>query len=541
MNSIVVIQARTTSTRLPAKVLLPVAGYPLVVLAAKRAANTGRHVIVAISDEDTDDYLAEVLTASEISFFRGSLRNVLSRFLAALESFEDETVVVRLTGDNVFPDGYLVDEVEKDFLQKDLQYLICNGADSGLPYGLSLEITRLKHLRNAFLESAADFDVEHVTPAIRRKFGPHYFKKYLSHKMGNYRATVDCLSDYLRIADIFNSVKNPIEENSIDLIEKLRKKTKEPISDHPVKKIVFGAVQLGMQYGVANLTGKPDFNMSKKMLETAIDNGVSVIDTASAYGDSEWIIGKSLGHGLKGRVSIVTKLDPLDNLPSQAGHSVCEAFVDASVYGSLIKLGIERIDTLLLHRASHIAQFDGAIFDRLMFHLNAGHIDSVGVSVQSPEELIDALSYQDIEHIQMPFNILDWRWTDSIEQIKKVRASRRLIIHLRSVLLQGLLLQRDEKRWQGANCQDSDEIFHWLDDAVERFERGSVLDLCVAFANGLDWVDGIVVGMETYDQLIENLLIFSKDPLSAAQRDELIAKRPYVQESTLNPSLWTKN
>jgi spore coat polysaccharide biosynthesis protein SpsF (cytidylyltransferase family)/aryl-alcohol dehydrogenase-like predicted oxidoreductase len=541
LNSIAVIQARTTSSRLPAKVLLPVAGYPLVVLAAKRAANTGRDVIVAISDESTDDYLAEVLAASEIRFFRGSLKNVLSRFVVALESFEDEKIVVRLTGDNVLPDGHLIDEVEKHFIENKLEYLICNGADSGLPYGLSLEMTRLKHLRSASRESSVAFDIEHVTPAIRRKFGSHYFKKYLSKKMGNYRVTVDCLNDYLQIVDLFGSVKNPVEEDSIYLIEKLRHKVQKPISDYPEKKIVFGAVQLGMQYGVANSTGKPDFDLSKKMLETAIDNGVGVIDTASAYGDSEWIIGKSLDQGLKSRVSIITKLDPLENLPSQAGPSVCDAFVDASVYGSLTKLGIERIDTLLLHRGSHLTQFDGAIFDRLLFHLKAGRIGSLGVSVQSPEELIEAIDHQEVEHIQMPFNLLDWRWDNAIEQIRKTRASRRLIIHLRSVYLQGLLLLRDEKAWQSANRAHSDVIFHWLDDSIQRFERGSVQDLCIAFVKGLDWVDGIVIGMETYDQLVENLVIFSKDPLTAPQRDELIAKRPYVQESTLNPSLWAKN
>jgi len=104
--------------------------------------------------------------------------------------------------------------------------------------------------------------------------------------------------------------------------------------------LVFGAVQLGMQYGVANSTGKPDFDLSKKMLEAAIDSGVSVIDTASAYGDSELTIGRSLDEVSKSRISIITKLDPLENLPSHASHSVCAAFVDASVYGSLIKLGI---------------------------------------------------------------------------------------------------------------------------------------------------------------------------------------------------------
>ena len=115
MKSVVVIQARTTSSRLPAKVLLTVAGYPLVVLVAKRAANTGREVIVVISNENTDDYLAEVIANAGIRLFRGSLENVLSRFVDALESYDSDTVVVRLTADNVLPDGYLIDEVEKQF------------------------------------------------------------------------------------------------------------------------------------------------------------------------------------------------------------------------------------------------------------------------------------------------------------------------------------------------------------------------------------------------------------------------------------------
>ncbi|WP_424604004.1 cytidylyltransferase domain-containing protein, partial [Acinetobacter baumannii] len=59
MNSVVVLQARTNSSRLPGKVLLHLAGMPVVVLAAKRAGNTGRQVIVATSDERTDDALSD--------------------------------------------------------------------------------------------------------------------------------------------------------------------------------------------------------------------------------------------------------------------------------------------------------------------------------------------------------------------------------------------------------------------------------------------------------------------------------------------------
>lgn len=541
MKSVAVIQARTTSSRLPAKVLLPVAGYPLVVLAAKRAANTGRNVIVAISDESDDNYLAEVLTAFEIDLYRGSLKNVLSRFVLALESFEDETIVARLTGDNVLPDGHLINEVEKYFIEKELEYLICNGADSGLPYGLSLEMTRLRHLRNAFRENSAAFDVEHVTPAIRRKFGAHYFQKYFSKKMGNYRVTVDCLSDYLQIVDLFGSVKNPIEEDSICLIERLRDKVEKPISDFPIKKIVFGAVQLGMQYGVANTTGKPNLELSKKMLKTAIDNGVETIDTASSYGDSEAIIGKCLDQGLRNRVSIVTKLDQMSALTSQSEITVCERFVDASIYASLAKLNIDRIDTLLLHRGAHLTQFNSAIFNRLLFHLKEGRLGSLGVSVQNPDELIQALANQEIEHIQMPFNIFDWRWAQAIEHIREVKASRSLVIHLRSVYLQGLLFLRNSEAWQKANCTNPDVVFDWLDSTITRFGRASVPDLCIAFVNALDWVDGIVIGMETHNQLLENLMLFSKNPLTTSQLEELIASRPHLQEATLNPSMWAES
>ena len=59
MNTIVVIQARTNSSRLPAKVLLPIAGLPIVVLSAKRAANTGLDTIVITSTEESDDILVE--------------------------------------------------------------------------------------------------------------------------------------------------------------------------------------------------------------------------------------------------------------------------------------------------------------------------------------------------------------------------------------------------------------------------------------------------------------------------------------------------
>ena len=70
MNAILLLQARTNSSRLPAKVFLPIGGLPLVVLSARRAANTGHHVVVITSSEPSDDALCEVLKKWNINFFR---------------------------------------------------------------------------------------------------------------------------------------------------------------------------------------------------------------------------------------------------------------------------------------------------------------------------------------------------------------------------------------------------------------------------------------------------------------------------------------
>ena len=140
----------------------------MVVLAAKRAANNGKRVLVVTSSHESDDLLCSCLQFNQIEFFRGSLDNTLERFIMALSEYEDNTIVHRLTADNVFPDGILVDELEKEFIDKEYEYLICNGSDSGLPYGLSVETFRLASLREAYKLANSKYDLEHVTPYVKR-------------------------------------------------------------------------------------------------------------------------------------------------------------------------------------------------------------------------------------------------------------------------------------------------------------------------------------------------------------------------------------
>src|SRR5437762_2117617 len=123
MNHVAILQARTTSSRLPGKALLPVAGYPSVVLAALRAGNKGSDVIVATSDDHSDDALVEELLRHEIRVLRGSLHDVLGRFHHAADTLAEDCIVVRLTGDNVVTDGQLVRELASALDQSVLEYL----------------------------------------------------------------------------------------------------------------------------------------------------------------------------------------------------------------------------------------------------------------------------------------------------------------------------------------------------------------------------------------------------------------------------------
>jgi aryl-alcohol dehydrogenase-like predicted oxidoreductase/spore coat polysaccharide biosynthesis protein SpsF (cytidylyltransferase family) len=540
-GSIVLLQARTTSSRLPAKVSLPIGGLPLSVLAAKRAGNTGKQVVVVTSADPSDDGLAALLQEHNVPCFRGSLNNVLDRMVSALTGLPGDTIVFRLTADNVFPDGALLEEMEAEFVQDHLDYLVCNGEPSGLPYGLSAEVTRVQHLRDALASDPSVFDQEHVTPCVIRKFGPRYFDKHKHLALGHFRATVDCLDDYLSALSAFATVRDPVTEPWQSLVKHLKTAPSQPTVPQPVSKLVLGTAQLGSAYGIANKTGLPAFKEAESLLKTAIVNGVTHIDTAHAYGASEAVIGQALKDGWAGRARVITKLALLENCPSNAPASVVNAFVDASVFQSCASLGVAKIDVMMLHRASHLRDWAGAAWNRLKSHQLSGRIGELGVSVQTPGELLVAIENPDVRYVQLPFNLLDWRWDDVIPRLQEVQSARQLTVHVRSALLQGLLPSTDTTLWRKANVDSPEAVIGWLREKSLACGRDNVVDLCLAYLTALPWVDGVALGMENLSQLNTNLKLLGGAPLSHQQLVELRASRPHLPETVLNPAQWRVN
>ena len=306
-------------------------------------------------------------------------------------------------------------------------------------------------------------------------------------------------------------------------------------SNRPAE-LIIGSVQLGLAYGAANRTGKPDRQTALRLIRRAVDAGVGGFDTARAYGDSE----NRLGEAFKGlKIPTVTKLSPLSDLPSDASPDIVVAAVDASIATSLAALQRDRLDCVLLHRAVQLTAFDGAVWKRLEHHLAQGTVASLGVSVQSPAEALMALAHRNVRHLQLPFNILDWRWSDE-GAIEALRNRRSVTVHARSVLLQGVLTANDASVWPRIDGVDAPALISWLDSCTKEFGRQSVADLCLAYVRAQDWIDGAVIGMETEAQLEANLRLSTQPPLRSEECAAIEATRPRVPAQLLDPAQWPR-
>jgi glutamate-1-semialdehyde 2,1-aminomutase len=170
MTTLAIVQARTSSSRLPGKVLLPIGGRAMVLHQLQRLRRCRRldRLVVATSIHSSDDTLADVVSAAGFTVFRGDLHDVLERFRACAAR-EQATTVVRLTGDCPLSDPALIDELVEAFVDCDWDYL-ANCVDEqklSVPDGFDAEVFRAELLERASREAQLPSEREHVTPWFR--------------------------------------------------------------------------------------------------------------------------------------------------------------------------------------------------------------------------------------------------------------------------------------------------------------------------------------------------------------------------------------
>jgi aryl-alcohol dehydrogenase-like predicted oxidoreductase/spore coat polysaccharide biosynthesis protein SpsF (cytidylyltransferase family) len=541
MRTRVVIQARLSSSRLPGKALLSLAGRPVVVLAAQRAARGGLDVVVATSEDSTDDPVAAELDRVGLACFRGSLEDPLSRFVAVTADLVDDDVVVRLTADNVIPDAALLDEL--------LAALPRDGyvrTASWLPYGLSAEVFRVGLLREADRSASPGPDREHVTPLIRRRTADQQFvPARLAERQGDaaarVRCTIDTLDDYAVAHRAMAPVTDPVGSPWHDLLPRWAEAggaLPAPI-DSPRDRSAFqgpwvlGTAQLGQPYGAANTSGMPTRGAAEELLRVAAACGVTHLDTARAYGESEARIGRSLAMGLSERVGVVTKIRPLEG--SAAGTAALTA--EVSLERSLRTLGVSAVDVLLVHRWSDWTSDDGSVAALMDSLRSAGVARLVGASVARPDELLAALEDPRVGYVQLPFNLLDRRWLTADVQ-GAVAARPEVVVTARSVFLQGLLAAPERARWPQGVPDDLPALRQGVARAVAALRRESVGDLALAYVRGHEFVTSVVLGADTVEQVREHARLLHRPPLSPEEIEQVHREVSAGSLDLVDPSRW---
>ncbi len=536
-----------SSSRLAGKVLLPVSGVPLAVLCASRVMRNGLDLILATSVERSDDVLVDVLTNNEINVYRGSLDDVLSRFVGAINDLLDDDLVVRVTADNPFVDDGFVRSLVDNFCQQDLDYLGTSSPLDALPYGLSAEVMNVRAIRQADASTTSDYEREHVTPWIRNNLRADVVdgRKLLGNRdLSCLRCTVDTFDDYLRANEVFKCISaNPVDVEWEELVSVLQKMEFSSEFHVPYRNkrrsiesvVALGTAQLGLDYGIANESGMPEKHDAILLVRNAIEYGVNWIDTARGYGLSEQRVGEALLDGWQSRTRVVTKLDPLTHLSAESSVSCVESAVSQSLFASMHALGVKKLDVLLLHRWQHRKSHKGKIWGLLVAQKKQGLINELGASIYNPDEAIEALSDMDVSHLQIPFNLLDHRWLD--ENFQKALSKRPDVrIHVRSVFLQGLLIS-DDNVWPAWDAESSERVIK-INDLVKSLGRKNRTDLCVAYILAHDWVDSIVIGVETNEQLLNNLKAACEKPLTLEECNIVVDHLSDIPERLINPSQW---
>jgi aryl-alcohol dehydrogenase-like predicted oxidoreductase len=288
--------------------------------------------------------------------------------------------------------------------------------------------------------------------------------------------------------------------------------------------LVLGTAQFGSSYGIANRLGRPDTARVSEILDLAYELGLRLLDTASAYGDCETVLGTcGIGHW-----SVITKVPSFNGVDDKyIGERV-----RASVLRSLELLGVDSLHGVLAHDSRDMVGDRGKRLRGALEPLRAaGLVDRLGVSVYSPMEMA-GIDLERIQIVQAPFNVLDQRFATSGTAAAVRRCGGEL--HVRSIFLQGLLLMPGAER--PARFAPWKPILARYDQRVR--ESGlNPAAFCLGFAAGQEDVARCVVGVDSPQQLTDLVAAFEAGRKIAVDSDDLGSN----ELGLIDPRCWEDN
>ena len=221
IHTLVILQARMSSRRLPGKVLLILNGKPMIYWQIKRIlrAKSITKWVVAISEHPSDDILANYLDEIAQEYIRGPLDNVLERFIQANKLYNPQSIV-RITGDCPFVMPEIIDSVVSLFNETKFDY-VSNVVDLTFPDGLDVEVFKANVFEKLTNYPLSSVEKEHVTLGILNRKDDFIIGNYSNSKnLSHYRWTVDTAEDFNFVSKIFANFRSSEVAFTFDEIQR---------------------------------------------------------------------------------------------------------------------------------------------------------------------------------------------------------------------------------------------------------------------------------------------------------------------------------
>jgi aryl-alcohol dehydrogenase-like predicted oxidoreductase len=294
-----------------------------------------------------------------------------------------------------------------------------------------------------------------------------------------------------------------------------------------MSRVALGTAQLGMPYGIANATGRPEAEAAQEIVAECWQAGVRYFDTAQAYGDSEVVLGRALRHvGVAGEARVISKLSPALQVES------VEAILN-SLQESLDRLGLQRLWGILLHREEQLDYWNDTVGEALDLARRNGLVDHVGVSVYSPQRALQALESPGLDLLQVPANLFDRRMRET--HVFANASAKAVTVFVRSIYLQGLALFSSQHAKATAPFAISAVT------ALEEFCRENGIDqkrFAFDYARDISSEAIRIIGAETKEQVIENSRLENEPSLDSELFRQWDRVWPNDNEELVNPGRW---
>lgn len=292
-------------------------------------------------------------------------------------------------------------------------------------------------------------------------------------------------------------------------------------------KLALGTAQFGLDYGISNRQGQVSKAQIKEILDQAFTLGISTLDCAAMYGDSEQVLGQLIPNS---NFEIITKIPPL----AHEQESLLDYFNH-----SLKRLQQQQLHGLLLHRADDLITHPKRqqFFQQLQKLKKQKLINNIGASLYNPGQLHDIAQHFPIDFAQVPINIFDQRFL--APDIGNLCREKKIKLHARSLFLQGLIFFQEH---------DLPQYFFPFKSKLTAFIRlakrlnCSILTLALALvaqnSQGVNnIVDKLIIGVCNCQELNELVQAYQHAKVLAVSTDELYMLTDQRIEF-INPTYW---